>query len=160
MRSRRPPRVGKRSRTRFGTDERAIEGLPIRLIIALVVGVASLAIMMSMLGGIGTLGETEVDVETDPTTIDAGSETTVQLTVIGDDGNTVEGATVIVTTDEATLDGAVKGETDGGGDVSLDLEPELRQGQRTGTLHVDIVPPADTDYVNEQANNEIVVIES
>jgi len=148
-----------RSRTRFVADDRGIEGLPIRLIIALVVGVASLAIMMSMLGGIGTIAETEVDVEVDPTTIDAGSESNVDLTVIGDDGNTVQDATVIVSSEEATLDSAVKGETDADGSVSLDLEPELRQGQRTGSLHVDVVPPADTDYVNEQANNEIVVIE-
>ncbi|MFP8957356.1 carboxypeptidase regulatory-like domain-containing protein [Natrialbaceae archaeon A-CW3] len=149
-----------RSSTRFVGDERAIEGLPIRLIIALVVGVASLAIMMSMLGGIGTLAETEVDVEVDPVTIDAGTTTDVQLTVVGEDGNTVEDATVIVMSDDAWLDAAVKGETDVDGTVTLSLDPELRQGQRTGSLAIDVVPPTNTDYVNEQDNTEIVVIEN
>jgi hypothetical protein len=32
----------------FGRDRRAIEGLPIRLVIALVVGVASLSVMLNM----------------------------------------------------------------------------------------------------------------
>ncbi|MFC7196258.1 hypothetical protein ACFQL4_19210 [Halosimplex aquaticum] len=40
-----------RRTTTLSQDERAIEGLPIRLVIALVVGVASLAIMMQMIGG-------------------------------------------------------------------------------------------------------------
>ena len=34
---------------RFSRDERAIEGLPVRLVIALVVGVASLSVMMNTL---------------------------------------------------------------------------------------------------------------
>ncbi|MFC7231683.1 carboxypeptidase regulatory-like domain-containing protein [Saliphagus sp. GCM10025308] len=145
---------------RFGADDRAIEGLPIRLIIALVVGVASLAIMMSMLGGIGTLAETETDVKIDPVTVDAGKTTSVDLTVLGDDGNTVEDATVIVMSDDAWLDSAVKGETGSDGTVTLRLDPTLRQGQRTGTLQVDVVPPMNTDYVDDQSNTEIVVIEN
>ena len=35
-------------RRSFRTDRRAIEGLPVRLVIALVVGVASLSVMMGM----------------------------------------------------------------------------------------------------------------
>ena len=45
---------------RFRDDERAIEGLPVRLVIALVVGVASLSVMMSMLSGISGLAVTEI----------------------------------------------------------------------------------------------------
>ncbi len=37
------------TRQRFRSDDRAIEGLPIRLVIALVVGVASLSVMMNMI---------------------------------------------------------------------------------------------------------------
>lgn len=147
-------------RPEFSRDQRAIEGLPIRLVIALVVGVASLAIMMSMLGGIGTISETEVDVEPAPVTVDADTSTDVDLTVIGDDGNTVSDATVIVSSESAWLDSAAKGTTDDNGQVQLSLDPELKQGQRIGTLQVDIVPPTNSDYVDDQANTEIVVIES
>ncbi len=41
-------------------DRRAIEGLPVRLVIALVVGVASLSVMMGMIGDIDGLAATEI----------------------------------------------------------------------------------------------------
>ncbi|MDR9380145.1 MAG: carboxypeptidase regulatory-like domain-containing protein [Natronomonas sp.] len=37
---------------RFNSDTRGIEGLPVRLVTALVVGVASLSVMMNMISGI------------------------------------------------------------------------------------------------------------
>ena len=149
-----------RSNHPFAGDDRAIEGLPIRLVIALVVGVASLGIMMNMLSGLGGLGSTEVDVEPDPTTIEADTETDVTLTVVGEDGQVVEEATVIVLGGSATIDGTPQGTTDEDGEVELDLEPELSHGQQTGTLEIDVVPPTDSDYVDEQDNNEIVVVDS
>ncbi|MDJ1432943.1 hypothetical protein [Halostagnicola sp. A-GB9-2] len=148
-----------RTLSRFHEDDRAIEGLPIRLVIALVVGVACLGIMMNMLSGIGTLSETEVDVEIDPTTIPAGAEEDVNITVIGEDGNDVEGATVIVSSGSASINETVDNETDSDGTTILNLEPEIRQGQGTGTLEVDVHPPTSTDYVDEQANNDIIVTE-
>ncbi|GAB7018884.1 DUF7382 domain-containing protein [Halostagnicola bangensis] len=148
-----------RTLSRFHEDDRAIEGLPIRLVIALVVGVACLGIMMNMLSGIGTLSETEVDVEIDPTTIPAGTEEDVNITVIGEDGNDVEGATVIVSSGSASINETVDNETDSDGTTILNLEPEIRQGQGTGTLEVDVHPPTSTDYVDEQANNDIIVTE-
>ncbi|MFC4249225.1 carboxypeptidase regulatory-like domain-containing protein [Natribaculum luteum] len=144
----------------FADDDRAIEGLPIRLVIALVVGVASLGIMMNMLSGLGGLSSTEVDVDADPVTIDADTDTTVTLTVLGDDGQAVEDATVIVMGGSARLDGTPQGETNEDGEVGLKLEPELAHGQRTGTLEVEVVPPTDSDYVDDQGNNEIVVVEN
>lgn len=44
-------------------DDRAIEGLPIRLVIALVVGVASLSVMMVFISGLDTMTVTELDVD-------------------------------------------------------------------------------------------------
>ncbi|SFS38332.1 DUF7382 domain-containing protein [Halostagnicola kamekurae] len=149
-----------RSHPRFHEDERAIEGLPIRLVIALVVGVACLGIMMNMLSGIGTLSQTEVDVEIEPTTISADAETGVDITVIGDDGNEVEDATVIVSSGSASIPETVDEKTDDDGTVTIDLEPEIRQGQGPGTLEIDVHPPTSTDYVDEQANSEIIVTEN
>lgn len=63
----RPPDDPAAQRSQHGgsllEDGRGIEGLPIRLVIALVVSVAALAIVMSMLDGVGSVGQTEVDVE-------------------------------------------------------------------------------------------------
>ncbi|MEF8777657.1 MAG: carboxypeptidase regulatory-like domain-containing protein, partial [Natronomonas sp.] len=42
-------------RGRLWDDTRGIEGLPVRLVIALVVGVASLSVMMNMISGISGL---------------------------------------------------------------------------------------------------------
>ncbi len=148
-----------RSNSRFRNDDRAIEGLPIRLVIALVVGVACLGIMMNMLSGIGTLSETEVDVEIDPTTIPADAHEEVNITVIGEDGNEVEDATVIVSSGSASIDETMDNETNSDGTTTLHLEPEIRQGQGTGTLEIDVHPPTSTDYVDEQANNDIIVTE-
>ena len=145
---------------RFAADDRAIEGLPIRLVIALVVGVASLGIMMNMLSGIGAITETEVDIEADPATIDESDPDDLDITVIGEDGNTVEDATVVITGGTASIEGTPDGSTDADGVVEFtDLEPSLQQGQGTGTLEVEIIPPAESDYVDDRANNEIIVIE-
>lgn len=149
-----------RSPSRFHEDERAIEGLPIRLVIALVVGVACLGIMMNMLSGIGTLSQTEVDVEIEPTTVPAETQEEVDITVVGDDGNEIEDATVIVSSGSASINETVDAETDSDGIASVYLEPEIRQGQGTGTLEIDVHPPTSTDYVDEQGNNEIIVTES
>lgn len=43
-------------------DERSIEGLAVRLVIAMIVGVASLCVMMVRVSGISGLAVTEVDV--------------------------------------------------------------------------------------------------
>ncbi|PSP69106.1 Ig domain-containing protein group 1 domain-containing protein, partial [Halobacteriales archaeon QH_6_68_27] len=75
-------------------DERAIEGLPIRLVIALVVGVASLGVMMNTLGGIQTLGVTELDVRPQPEVV-GESATDVSVAVVGPEGDQIADATVV-----------------------------------------------------------------
>lgn len=39
----------------FRGDTRAVEGLPVRLVIAFVVGVATLSVMLNMVSGVETL---------------------------------------------------------------------------------------------------------
>ncbi|MCL9812814.1 DUF7382 domain-containing protein [Natranaeroarchaeum aerophilus] len=142
----------------FRSDDRAIEGLPIRLVIAIVVGVASLSIMMSMLSGVGTLGTTELDVEPDEEVIETGYNS-VDLTVIDDQGDPVEGATVIVSSGTANIDGVVNEESDADGEATVGISPELRDNQDKGTLEIDINPPAGTEYEDQRENTELLVID-
>ncbi|SFC64678.1 hypothetical protein SAMN05444422_11319 [Halobiforma haloterrestris] len=148
----------------FADDDRAIEGLPIRLVIALTVGVAALALMLNMLGGIGDVGDTEVTVEVanDDQVVEADADADVSVFVIDENGNNVQDATVLVSAGSAQLNGVEEAHT--GADeneaiVELE-EPSLRADQDMGTLEIDIVPPSDSNYIDEQPNPEIIVTEA
>ncbi len=140
-------------------DERAIEGLPIRLVIALVIGVASLGVMTSVIGGIGSINTTELDTQPDPDIVEAGEMHQVNVTVVDPDGDTIEGATVIASGDTADLESIERAETDPDGVATLDIEPELGLNQDEGRIELDIRPPHG-DYVDEQENTGVLVIES
>jgi hypothetical protein len=142
---------------RFRTDTRAIEGLPIRLVIALVVGVASLSVMMNMLSGVQGLAVEELDVRPEPEVTTPG-EQTVELTVVGTDGNPVAGATVVVTGGTATLDGVSTATTGPNGTAAVTLTPGLRANQDRGTISVSIKPPAGSEYIDRRTNTEVLVV--
>ncbi|WP_430504244.1 carboxypeptidase-like regulatory domain-containing protein [Haloparvum sp. PAK95] len=142
---------------RFRDDERAIEGLPIRLVIALVVGVASLSVMMSMIGGIQGLAVTELDAEPAPEVTTPG-EQTIEVAVVDPDGGPVADATVIVRAGSARLDGVATATTNETGIATIDVAPELGPNQADGTLTIDIKPPAGSDYADERKNTEILVV--
>ncbi|PSQ43470.1 Ig domain-containing protein group 1 domain-containing protein [Halobacteriales archaeon SW_7_68_16] len=139
-------------------DERGIEGLPIRLVIALVVGVATLSVMMNMLAGIEGLAVTEVDARPVPDVTTPG-DGNVTVTVVGPNGQPVADATVVVRGDTARLDGIATARTDGGGNATLSLSPTLGPNQASGTLDVSIKPPAGGEYVDERENTAILVVE-
>ena len=155
------------SRRSLARDNRAIEGLPIRLVIALVVGVAALALMLNMLGGIGDVGDTEVSVEIEDELVEAdatGSDGEVTVSVIDENGNNVENARVIATAGSAQLDGVVEAKTgDGPGledheaVLEFDGDQSLRADQDIGTLELEVIPPSDSNYIDEQPNPEIRV---
>lgn len=145
------------SARRFTRDERAIEGLPIRLVIALVVGVASLSVMMSMIGGIPELGVTELDAQPDDEVIEPG-EQEISIAVVEPDGSTVADATVIVRAGSARLDGVATATTGSNGVAEVEVAPTLGPNQEDGTLRIDIKPPAGNDYVDERTNTEILVV--
>jgi len=138
-------------------DERAIEGLPIRLVIALVVGVACLGVMMSVVGGLGSLNTTELDTQPDPEIVEPGT-TNVTVTVVDPDGEPIEDATVVATGDTANLSTVQKGETGPDGRTTLALDASLRPNQEEGRIELDIRPP-EGDYVDDRENTGILVIE-
>ncbi|WP_435334778.1 DUF7382 domain-containing protein [Haloarchaeobius sp. TZWWS8] len=143
---------------RLTRDSRAIEGLPIRLVIALVVGVASLSVMMNILSGIGGLAVTEVDAQPDPDVIRPGDQS-VTITVVDTNGEPVTGATVVVSGETARLDGIETAKTGEDGGATLQLAPTLGPNQESGTLKILIKPPAGSEFVDQRGNTDILVVE-
>jgi hypothetical protein len=139
-------------------DERAIEGLPIRLVIALVVGVASLGVMMNTISGLGSLGVSELDVQPEPEVVPADNRTDVTVTVVDPEGEPVANATVIAQSGDARLDGLVVAETGYNGTATLSVEPELGPNQAKGTVGFEVQPPSG-DYDDRRENTALLVIE-
>jgi len=137
-------------------DERAIEGLPIRLVIALVVGVACLGVMLSVVGGFSSLNETELETNPEPDIVEEGNRT-VNVTVVDTDGEPIEAATVIARSDTARLDSLVRAETDADGEAQFEIEPRLRPNQDEGRIELTIRPPHG-EYVDKRENTGILVI--
>ena len=152
----------------FTEDERGIEGLPIRLIIAVVVGVAALSIMMSMLGGIDDMfGQTEATVELDNAVVDEGNN--VKLAAITEEGEAINDATIIIRSgtlniespyDEHTgeNDNTIKVNIGSQSSNSNGVSPDWRSNQDIGTLEIHVVPPSDGNFEDGQKNPEITVI--
>jgi hypothetical protein len=143
---------------RFAGDERAIEGLPIRLVIALVVGVASLGVMMNMLSGVGSLAVTELDAEPSPDVMTPGNQD-LEVLIVDEDGTPVADATVVVRGDTADLDGTKTATTGDDGTATVTVSPELGPNQDEGELEIDIKPPSGDEYVDRRANTAILVVE-
>ncbi|PSP64978.1 Ig domain-containing protein group 1 domain-containing protein [Halobacteriales archaeon QH_8_67_36] len=138
-------------------DERAIEGLPIRLVIALVVGVACLGVMMSTISGLSGLQVSEVDIEPDPEVTDPG-DTDVTVTVVDPEGSPVSGATVVAKSGTATLDSVTTAETGDDGEADLSLSPSLGPNQQEGTVTFGVKPPSSGSYRDERSNTELLVV--
>ncbi|MFB6102918.1 MAG: carboxypeptidase regulatory-like domain-containing protein [Haloplanus sp.] len=141
----------------FRADTRAIEGLPIRLVIALVIGVASLSVMMNMLTGIQGLSTTELDVRPDPEVVGPG-EQSIELTVVGADGSAVADATILVKAGSADLDGVRTATTGEDGTATVTASPTLRSNQDEGTLLIEVKPPAGSGYVDRRGNAKVLVV--
>jgi len=142
----------------FARDERAIEGLPVRLVIAFVVGVATLSVMLSMVSGVDTLAVSELDASPEPDVVTPG-EQSVDVTAVDADGDPVAGATIVVKSGTADLDGVATATTGDDGVATLDVDPELGPNQADGTLQLSVKPPAGSDYADRRENTEILVVE-
>lgn len=152
-------------------DERAIEGLPVRLVVAVAVGTVALGLMLGTLADFDGFGTTEVTVEASEELLvpEDGSYETVTLAVVTEDGQPVEDAQLLVTggslpvangpvalrtgpdSHEATL--AI-----GSGGADGHVEPAFRDGQTRGTLEIEVIPPSGTDLRDERDNSELVVV--
>jgi len=138
-------------------DERAIEGLPIRLVIALVVGVASLGVMMNTIAGLGTLGVSELDVQPEPEVTGQG-QTDVTVTVVDSEGTPVADATVVAKSGDARIDELTTVETGHNGTATLSLNASLGPNQETGTVEFEVKPPSDA-YADQRENTALLVVD-
>jgi hypothetical protein len=141
----------------FRSDERAIEGLPIRLVIALVVGVASLSVMMNMISGLSAVGVTELDTRPVPEVTTPGDQA-VAVRVVDPDGGPVANATVVARGDTARLDEVATARTNASGVATLTLAPSLGPNQADGTVTFDVKPPAGSEFVDRRENTALLVI--
>jgi hypothetical protein len=137
-------------------DERAIEGLPIRLVIALVVGVACMGVMMNTISGLGELGVSELDAQPEPDVVSPG-QTDVDVAVVDAEGAPVTNATVVATSASAQIDGVKTAETDANGTASFDLHPQLGANQMEGTVEFDVKPPSGS-YADRRSNAALLVV--
>ena len=142
---------------RFNRDERAIEGLPVRLVIALVVGIASLSVMMNTIGGLTTLGVTELDVKPQPEVVAEGSSE-ITVTVVTPKGEPVANATVVAKDGTATLSKIQPAKTGPDGKATLSLAPSLGPNQEEGTITLDVKPPAGGGYTDDRENTKLLVV--
>lgn len=142
----------------FSRDDRAIEGLPVRLVVSLVVGAACLSVMLNMVQGVGTLAVTELDVQPTPEVVETG-EQELTLTVVDADGEPVSGATVVVKSGSAGLDGVATGKSGPAGNATVDVDPSLGENQDEGTLVIDVKPPSGSEYADRRENSYVLVIQ-
>ncbi|MUV59424.1 carboxypeptidase regulatory-like domain-containing protein [Halobacterium sp. CBA1126] len=141
----------------FARDERAIEGLPVRLVVAFVVGVAVLSVMLSMVSGVDTLAVSELDASPDPDVVTPGDQS-VDVTAVDADGDPVAGATIVVKPGTADLDGVATATTGDDGTATLDITPTLGANQADGTLQISVKPPSGSEYADRRENTEILVV--
>ncbi|EMA06015.1 DUF7382 domain-containing protein [Haloferax denitrificans] len=142
----------------FRSDTRAIEGLPVRLVVALVVGVASMSVMLNMLSGVQGLATSELDVKPTPDVVGPG-EQALDFTVVDHEGNPVEGATVIVKSGTAEIDGVATAKSGDGGSATVQVDAELGANREDGTLVVDVKPPAGESFVDRRENTNVLVVQ-
>jgi hypothetical protein len=138
-------------------DERAIEGLPVRLVVSLVVGAACLSVMLNLVNGVGGLAASEVDVRPTPEVVETGPQE-LTLKVVDAEGNPVSGATVIVDGGTASLDGVATAKTGPDGEATVSIDPALGPNQTEGTLTLDVKPPAGGSYTDRRENSHVLVI--
>lgn len=155
------------SRGLLWEDKRAVEGMPIRLVVAVVVGVAAMGLLLPMAESIETTEEPELTVEPQPRqfALEATGSKRVRLDVVTEGGKPVEGADVVLSGRSLPVDGGPvvfrSGESSNTVTISIGTGPEaavpvsFRPTQTRGTLTLDIVPPPG--YVDERNNPQITV---
>jgi len=146
---------------RFVEDEEAVEGLPVRLIVVLVVGVIALAAMVAAVNGFKPQKMMSASV------IEVGGKDgnllvvpkvgygpvehnwTCRVLVIDADGNPISGASVIV----HGLSGAGGGVTDKNGEAYLTKTNDvlLNANQNSGYMTLEVSAPGYNNYKNENA---------
>lgn len=139
-------------------DERAIEGLPVRLVVAFVVGVACLSVMLNLVSGVNTLAASELNAQPTPDVVHPGNQE-FDVRAVDADGNPVSGVTVVLEPGTAQLDGGIAiAETNENGVATFDVTPSLHPNQQQGTLDITLKPPSGS-YTDNRRNTGVLVVD-
>jgi len=93
--------------------------------------------------------------------IDADDDTaTVDVYAMDENGNNVSDATIVATADSAQLDGVLDKPTGDDNHAQLDFggAQSLRADQDMGSIQLEVIPPSDSNYIDEQPNPTIRVV--
>lgn len=150
-------------------DQRAVAGMPIRLVVAVTIGAAAVGLLFPMLETIEAEEETAVTVEVVPqqVVLESGSPERVSIKVITESGKPVDDVTILISGRSLPVEGGpVRFETgpdsntvgiEIGKTTGVDVPVDFRPTQRRGTLMIDVIPPSGTKYTDVRANPEITV---
>lgn len=143
--------------------------MPIRLVVAVAVGVAAFGLLVPMADRVEQSTETEVTVEPDSTQValDSTESSEVTVHVVTSDGQPVDDATVLVSGRSLPVEGdPIPFETGPEGnavtfsigtDSTADVPVTFRPTQGRGTLRLRVVPPSDGSYADDLDNPELTI---
>jgi len=148
-------------RKRFLKNDEAVEGLPVRLIVVLVIGVIALAAMVSALNGFKpqkTLSASVIEVSSKDGNMlvvdkagfgEINKTWTCKVKVVDAGGDPVEGASVVM----YGLSGAGSDITDKSGLATLTKTNDvvLNSNQNSGYVTMEVTAPGYNTYKNENA---------
>ena len=151
----------------FLGDDRAVEGMPIRLIVAVAVGAAAMSLLLPLAETIEASEEPELTVEPEPRqfALEAEESQSVRLDVVTEEGEPVDGAAVVVSGRSLPVDdgpavfrtghdsNTVTFTVGRGPDAAVPVS--FRPTQTRGTLTLEVVPPSG--YADERNNPELTV---
>jgi hypothetical protein len=152
----------------FKGDERGVEGMPIRLVVAVTVGIAAFSLLVPMAERVERTEQTEVTVESQPRqlTVEPGNASTARIDVVTTDDQPIAGATLVVSGRSAIIEGGpLVFETgdrhtltlDIGFSSAADIAVAFRPTQERGTISVQVVPPSNSAYTDDLVNPEITI---
>nr|WP_188872467.1 carboxypeptidase regulatory-like domain-containing protein [Halarchaeum rubridurum] len=139
-------------------DDRGVAGLPVRLVVAFVVGTAVLGVMLNMVSGVGALTTTELDAHPTPDVVHPGNGT-ITVAAVDPDGHALPDVTVVLSADTAGLAGGrpVVARTNASGVATLHATPTLPPTADQGTLTLTVKPPSGK-YADRRANTDVLVV--
>lgn len=152
----------------FRNDERGVEGMPIRLLVAVTVGIAAFGLLVPMADSVEQAEQTEVTIEPTPrqVTVEPGDAATVRLDTVTTEGEPVEGTSLVVSGRSLTVeDGPLRFDTGSKSSLTVeigtssdaDVPVGFRPTQNRGTLSLRVVPPPNGEYEDELANPQLTV---
>ena len=142
--------------------------MPIRLLVAVTVGIAAFGLLVPMADSVEQAEQTELAVDPAPrqVTVGPGDPATVRIDTVTTEGDPVEGVSLLVSGRSLTVeDGPLRFDTgpttsltvDIGTSPDADVPVDFRPTQNRGTLTLRVVPPPNSEYEDELANPELTV---